>query len=154
MPISVDHVIDGVYISGWRATQQLADLRQAQITNILKLYESDPYFPQDFNVLENTLTDGERVPESILYSGVRFIHEQVDAGRPVLVMCGAGMSRSATFVLAYMLEKGHQLPDAFRLLRKAHPVAAPHFEMWLSLFEHYKLPYGLNDALDWLHEQL
>jgi hypothetical protein len=148
--IPIDHVTDGVHISGWRATRHIDYLRIGRITNVLKLYEGNPYFPSDFNTFENTLTDGVFVPRSVLFDGVRFIHEHVDAGNPVLVVCGAGISRSSTFVLAYMIERGHILPDAFTLLRKAHPDASPVFAMWESLFEHYDLDYTLNDALDWL----
>ena len=45
----------------------------------------------------------------MLQRGVSFICEQVDAGKQVLVVCGAGISRSLTFVLAYLLERGYEL---------------------------------------------
>ncbi len=150
--IPIDHVLDGVYISSWRATQHIEYLREHGITNVLKLYEDDPYFPGDFNTLENVLADGEPIPAETLRRGVQFVQEQVKAQHPVLVMCGAGISRSSTFVLAYLIENGHGAHDAFRLLRRAHPPAAPHFALWLSLFEHYHLDYQLRDVLDWLHE--
>ena len=58
--------------------------------------------------------------------------QQVEAGRPVLVMCGAGISRSSTFVLAYLLERGYSLEDAWRLLSERHPAASPLPQMWRS----------------------
>lgn len=151
--LPVDHVTDGVYISGWRATLYPDYLRQAGITNVLKLFADIPYFPNDFNVLENALDDGEFVPLDAMKRGANFVVEHVDAGQRVLVMCGAGISRSSTFVLAYLLERGQDLRDAFVLLRKKHPVATPHPEMWRSLIAHYGLTYTVQDARAWMHDE-
>lgn len=143
-------MVDGIYISGWRATQYGDYLRQAGIIHILKLYDSIPNFPADFDVCENPVEDGEFLPLEPLQRGVDFVLEQLNAGRPVLVMCGAGISRSATFVLAVLLKQGYDLHDAFRLLRQKHPEATPHPYLWLSLITHYNLPYKLADAMEWM----
>jgi hypothetical protein len=148
----MDHVIDGVYISGWRATLMQDKLREANITHVLKLYESLPTFDPDFNVLDMPVEDGEPLIPELLKRGARFIVEQVDAGKPVLVMCGAGISRSATFVLAYMLERDHDLHDAYRLLHQNHPVAQPHPALWRSLIQYYDLNYTVDEAFDWMHD--
>lgn len=150
--VPVDHVWDGVYIGSHRATMYADQLRTAGVTTVLKLYEDIPYFPADFCTLENVLEDGEFISAAILKRGVQFILDHVDVGEPVLVVCGAGISRSSTFVLAYLLERGHKLPDAFRLLRECHPEAMPHPQMWLSLIAHYQLTYDLKEALSWLRE--
>ncbi|HEX3051188.1 MAG TPA: dual specificity protein phosphatase [Aggregatilineaceae bacterium] len=149
----VDHVVDGVYISGWRATLYADQLRANHLLWVLKLYMDQPYFPPDFITLENSLNDGEFIPLSVLRRGVDFIVKQVDAGNKVLVMCGAGISRSSTFVLAYMLERNYDLRQAFQTLRLTHPIATPHFQMWLSLLAHYHLPYTLTDIFDWMRRE-
>jgi hypothetical protein len=167
---SVDHVIDGVYIGGFRATKCTAELRQAGVTSVLKLYESafwkgdfttqavveasTPHrdWPEDFLVCENVLQDGEPIAPPVLRRGVDFVKTQVAADKPVLVVCGAGISRSSTFVLAYLIERGFKLPDAFALLVKQHQAADPHPEMWNSLFEYYRLNYDLEDVWDWYEE--
>jgi dual specificity phosphatase 12 len=141
----VDHVIHGVCISGWRATQHDQALRGMGLTRVLKLYEASPYWPDDFTVCENALDDGELVPLALLQRGVYFIREHVQAGDPVLVQCGAGISRSSTFVLAYLLDQGYDLSDAWKLLKDKHPQADPHPQMWQSLINHYGLPYQLKD---------
>ena len=148
--VPANHVIDGIYISGWRATMFAEVLRECGITNVLKLFPDIPYFPEDFNVLENALDDGVFVPQEKLQRGVGFILEQVNAEKPVLVMCGAGISRSATFVLGALLERGHDLHDAFVLLREKRPIVGPHPQMWQSLIIHYQLDYTLEDAWRWM----
>lgn len=149
----VDFVIDGVYIGSSRAIQAVDDLRHANIRHILKLYYYEPYWPQDFVVFENPVIDGQLLPRFALERGVNFIKEQVALGNPVLVLCGAGISRASTFVLGYMLETGHELHAAFRLLRQQHSTTWPLPAMWLSLIEHYQLPYSPNEVLRWQGEQ-
>ena len=90
-----------------------------------------------------------RLPPLALRFGLDFIQEQVSASKRVLVTCEYGISRSATFVLAYLLEKGYQLPDAWRLLRQQHPRSGPDRVMWESLLEHYRLAYALDEIWAW-----
>merc|ERR1719253_1050351 len=51
-----------------------------------------------------------------------FIHTQLLQERPVLVHCKAGVSRSASILLAYLMEyRQYSLIDAFRLLIRLRP---------------------------------
>ncbi|MBX3083150.1 MAG: dual specificity protein phosphatase family protein [Anaerolineae bacterium] len=147
--VPVDLVGHGIYISGHRATQYTTELRAANIKHVLKLYSDIPYFPHDFTVLENAIEDGESIPPNKLREGVQFVMEQVEAKRSVLVMCGAGISRSSTFVLASLLQLDYTLEDAYRLLKSQHSSASPHPALWNSLINHYRLPYRVEDVLGW-----
>ncbi len=146
---AVNHVADGVYIGGAQAAACASPLRKAAITRVLKLYYGDPYWPPDFRVCENPFPDGEPISRRQLDYGVSFVQEQVLAGRKVLVCCGAGISRSATVVLGYLLTSGRQLPDAWYLLKRRHPDASPAFPLWESLFAAYDLPYSIRDVVEW-----
>jgi hypothetical protein len=141
--------VDGLYIGSYRATYHAAALRAAGITNVLKLYGDIPDFPEDFNTFENALDDGKYIPDGVLARGVRFVLDRLEAGQPVLVVCGAGISRSSTFVLAALVERGHDLRAAYCLLRRQHPEAQPHPNLWQSLITHYTLDYTLADVLRW-----
>lgn len=147
--VPVNHVLNGVYISGFRATEYPRELRRAAIYCVLKLYDGSPTFPPDFDVLDNALDDGEPITKSKMQRGVAYINEQVKAGNRVLVMCGAGISRSATFVLAYLLENGYDLHQAFDLLRGARPQVDPHPVLWQSLIDNYGLKVTLDQIMDW-----
>src|SRR5689334_22240833 len=147
--LEIDHVAHGVYISGWRATKYDTYLRSAGLTHVLKLYDSSPFWPTDFTVCDNALTDGELIPLDVLQRGVSFIQEHVSEDKTVLVQCGAGISRSSTFVLAYLLDRGYELPDAWKLLKEQHPPANPHPKMWESLIIHYGLSYDLKEVVSW-----
>jgi protein-tyrosine phosphatase len=148
--LEIDHIIDRVYISGWRATLYADYLRQAEITNILKLYPNIPCFPPDFNSLELGIDETEVISDNTIRRGVEFVLEQVNAKRPVLIMCYRGINRSSTFALAYLLEKGYEPREALAFLRERHNQATPHPLMWRSLIDHYQLPCTVDDALVWM----
>lgn len=55
-----------------------------------------------------------------------FIYQWTSQNLPVLVHCRAGVSRSASVVLAYMVRFGNfTLNDAFVYLRAARPAVTP-----------------------------
>jgi protein-tyrosine phosphatase len=148
--LGVDHVINGIYISGAQAVSMARHLRHAGIKHILKLYAGDPFMPRGFTVYENPISDGLFVPKAALSRGVDFIMRQVHASTPVLVMCRAGISRSSTFVLSYLIESGYDAIDAYKLLFEKHPDAEPHRYLWESLIVHHDLPYSVDDLKNML----
>lgn len=153
LPTCIDHVNDGIFISGVRAAYYTDDLRRAGIRHVLALYQDEAgsvRWPADFTVLHNGIQDSMPVPAMYLRSGVDFVHRAAAAGENVLVCCWAGISRSSTFVLAYLIETGFDLPDAWYLLSSRHTDAWPAMELWQSLLEYYQLPYTLADVHNWL----
>jgi hypothetical protein len=145
----VNHVLDGVYIAGAYAIDQADHLRSEGFRHVLKLYEGEPYFLPYFTTFELPVRDAMYLPRNQLTRGVKFIRRHVDWGDPVLVMCKMGISRSSTFVLAYLLERGCDLEAAYSLLVSQHPIARPHSYLWQSLIEHYGLHYPLQAVLGW-----
>lgn len=146
----LDHVIDGVYIAGFRALYNVDLMKHQQILHVLKLYQYEPFWPRPFRVLELPIVDGEPLPIPRLERGVRYIQRRVAQQEQVLVQCGAGISRSTTFVLAYLVERGMALPDAYRFLQQHHPAAAPAPALWQSLIDYYRLPYTLYEVIEWM----
>ena len=77
--------------------------------------------------------------------GVEFVRLEKALGRNVLIACGMGISRSATFAIAALMEEeGLGLLDAFGEVRARHPEALPHPALWQSLCDHYgeDVPYA------------
>lgn len=145
-----NHVVNGLYIGGWHAVEQAQAIASEGIHYILKLYRDEPYFPPPFHTLDLPLADGEYIPSPVLERGTQFILQHNRGDDKILVMCSAGISRSSTFVLSALVAQGYQLPDAFRLLRQARPIVEPHPALWLSLIEHYRLPYTMQDVGQWV----
>ncbi|MBA3530678.1 MAG: dual specificity protein phosphatase family protein [Ardenticatenales bacterium] len=143
--VGISHISNGLYIGGARAVYRAEELQLVGITRVLKLYPDDPFWPEDFQVCEAVLHDGQLIPPGLLRRGTAFLREPRDDKEAVLVVCGAGISRSATFVLAYLLEEGYDLRAAWTLLQQQHPSARPHPQMWLSLVAEYNLGYSLEE---------
>jgi protein-tyrosine phosphatase len=148
----IDHVIGSVYISGANDAYPQAELlQQAGIRHILKLYNNDPHWPTPFTVCDHTIRDRAAVSLDQLQRGVAFIDDCQQQNQPVLVACRYGISRSSTFVLAYLVSIcGYDLADAWHLLLQHHPRAYPAYELWQSLITHYHLPYTMMDIARWL----
>ncbi|NDJ75163.1 MAG: hypothetical protein GYB65_02800, partial [Chloroflexi bacterium] len=105
-PFGVDEVEEGLYISGVRLRPALDKLREMDLTHVLALYRTEGIaWPDDFTVLHNPLDDGANFGGEILQRGVDFVSEHRAAGNNVLVVCWEGVSRSSTFVLAYLVRE-------------------------------------------------
>jgi hypothetical protein len=151
----IDHVVDGVYIGGVRqAGVQIPALQAAGVLHILKLYPPEGSWPwtSEFTVCDNPISDRLEIAQLQLRFGVDFIAEQVAASRKVLVCCEHGISRSSTFVLAYLLERGYSLHDAWTLLRERHDRASPDQALWESLVKHYRLNHTIDEIYGWYQQ--
>lgn len=135
----MDWITDGIAIGGWYDGRNAPLLRREGILAVLQLHgqEGGEEFPDVEAVLLIQQEDGKPLPADALRRGVEFIREQRALGRPVLVQCGIGMSRSVTFVLAYLHTEGMDLRDALRLITQKRRQALPHVILLKSLIECY-----------------
>ena len=139
----MDWVADGIAIGGKQDTRALAELEAAGIAAIPQLHgpeSSSDRFPFTPHVLQLRVLDGEILDPELLRQGVAFIQEQRSVGRKLLVACGVGQSRSASFVAAYLAEGGMTLEEAFRSLIDHRPRVLPHPVLLRSLCALYPQP--------------
>jgi dual specificity protein phosphatase-like protein len=138
----MDMVADGIWIGGRRDALDHAELQRVGIEAVLQLYGPEPE-PLAFPFARATrcvfVVDGEPIPPDALREGVQFIAGQRSLGRPMLVTCGAGQSRSPAFVAAYLHEQGMELQGAFTTLIQRRPQILPHPELLRSLVGTYQL---------------
>ena len=111
-------------------------LAQNQIGAMLQLAEAVPQ--EGIASLYVPVMDGEKLTPEKLQRGVTFVREQKAQGKVVLVACGLGVSRAATFATAALKEEeGLTLHDAFEAITAARREARPHPELWRSLCDIY-----------------
>ncbi|KAI1301278.1 Dual specificity protein phosphatase 14 [Halotydeus destructor] len=75
------------------------------------------------------------------------MHLLVSHNIKVLVHCVAGVSRSASFVLAYLV-KWHQLSlrDAYKFLHSKRPIVRPNSSFFKQLIEYERKLFGTNSV--------
>jgi hypothetical protein len=142
----VDAVRPWLYVGKLVETLDGAALRARGIGAMLQLCEEVPQEGIVHRYLD--IDDGEPIPPALFDEGVTFLREQRAAGRVVLVACGRGASRSATFATAALKEEeGLPLLDAFRMVAAGRREARPHPALWRSLCDRYSEDIPLIEML-------
>ena len=111
-------------------------LQAEHIGAVLQLARA--YEPPGLTTLYLPVEDGEPLDFELLRRGVAFVDQQRNAGRRVLIACGAGISRSAAFAVAVVKEaETLTLLEAYAHVVQARPQALPHPLLWQSLCGYY-----------------
>lgn len=138
---SVPHkVLEGFFIGDYATATNMSSLKNSKITHILTVMNSiEPFpFPEDFTYKKFHVRDDE---DEDLASIFEQCHSFIDLGRShsgVLVHCAAGISRSATIVLSYLMKvRQSNFDNELEFLRSVRPVVDPNpgFVKQLKLYE-------------------
>lgn len=103
-------------------------LEKYNVTHILNAGSNiSNQYPEKFIYLSLDLRD---LPDFPIFkefpNALDFIEKAISSGGCVLVHCNAGISRSATIVLAYLIKHNNMsLNDAFNFLRSKRPSSFP-----------------------------
>jgi protein-tyrosine phosphatase len=128
------HFVDGqVAVGGYLAAADPDVIRRGKFTRIVKMIADDPTYPGGYHrhagvkyfvaAAEDTPTYDIRLD---VVKAVKFIQDGVKNGERVLVHCHAGVSRSVTVVLAYlMISRDCNLSTALKVVTSARPIARP-----------------------------
>jgi hypothetical protein len=90
----------------------------------------DYLFAQKGNWMALNLIDSDdptMIPDKVLDVGLKFIAEQMDAGKTILVHCNAGRSRSPSIVMLYLHSIG-ELSQSFNRARHIFHTIYPPFD--------------------------
>lgn len=126
--------IGGIYsrnVVGWTAV--LSVVEPCELENM-----DAPPLADGIAALYVPITDGEPGLAPHLDRAVSFIREYIMRGA-VLVHCGAGRSRSASVVIAYLVTCGMSLPEAEALVKHRRPSACPYSGFIAEIRQHYGL---------------
>src|SRR5271154_6744959 len=97
-------IVEGLYLGNLKDASNEKLLQQYGITHILGLVNGQPRFDNIIYLVYNNVDDHPN--QNILqYFGqsISFIDKAINKGGKVLVHCFAGVSRSATIVIAYLM---------------------------------------------------
>jgi len=143
MTEDINEIVPRLYLSNWATSNNPIVLEQNKIRAIVTV-ETEPRSKQFGNIISQLGVDYVQYPlndspneniYSIFDETYKFIDDNIKAGRNVLVNCWAGVSRSATVVLNYMIRKIYEqgrnmgpesaVMAAFNAARSKRPVVAP-----------------------------
>jgi hypothetical protein len=128
-----------LYIGMVRETGDRSVMSAYNIGAILQL--AYPATHSGIESLYIDVDDGIALPAGTLQQGITFARTQIAANRPLVIGCGAGISRSVTFTMAVLHEEESiSLLDAYEQIAAIHTNAMPHYELLKSLGAHYNDP--------------
>ena len=133
-------VVDGLFIGSKDAAAYLEGLKKHSVTHILNaaincfnvypdefVYKSEPIYDQpSFDITP------------YLHSSADFIKDALDGGGKVLCHCAAGISRSSTLILAYLIKwRKMSLDEGLATVRVVRPFAQPN-DGFMEQLKHYE----------------
>ncbi|XP_070574519.1 dual specificity protein phosphatase 22-B-like isoform X2 [Ptychodera flava] len=140
---SVEKILPGLYVGNFKDCKDREQLTANKITHIVSIHDNAKPLIDDMKYLCIYVGDSPQQNLSQYFRRcIKFIHEARLNGGAVLVHCLAGMSRSVTVTVAYIMtvsEYGWQ--DSLRAVKSARPVALPNFgfQRQLQQYEHTTL---------------
>jgi protein-tyrosine phosphatase len=124
---SMDEILPGLYVGNYAAALNDKLLTNNGITHILIAgFSMDPMFTDKYTYKAFNLYDSENEKISKYFEESNlFIKSGLEAGK-VLVHCGAGISRSVSLIIAYLIENAN-LPysEAVKFVKEKRAVAKP-----------------------------
>jgi len=140
-------VKEKLFIGCQDSAHNLYNLKANKISHILDLTGSKPRFPNHF--IYYTIEKLDDAPNQDLLSRlpecIKFIEEAIDQGTGILIHCAAGVSRSCSVVVAFLMRKENiSVEDALEIVRTARPVVRPNCGFMKQLFMFQRMKYCLD----------
>ncbi|RIA98478.1 protein-tyrosine phosphatase-like protein [Glomus cerebriforme] len=128
-----------VYLGTQMAASDKAWLEDHQITHILTISDFQPNYPESYTCKRISIKD--HITQNIIThfdTSYKFIQSALQEEGNILVHCQAGISRSPSVIIAYIM-KSHKVSydDAFNLVHSKRPAISPNsgFQQQLKLYE-------------------
>jgi len=121
-------VAEGLYLGSQDAAANLEELRRLHVSHIINCASGIAnLYPKEFTYLDVEMLDVPefKIADSVIKSN-EFIEKTLSAKGVVLVHCNAGVSRSVTLVLAYLMKTEQWNTDqAYKHVKQCRPAAQP-----------------------------
>lgn len=128
---SPDEIIQGLYLGDWRCASNKISLQDKNIKNVLNITKNHPnLFESEYNYLHYIAEDSPTENfYDVMKGGSEFINNcQEEKKENILVHCEAGISRSATVVMAFLIKhKNYNLKNAYFYTKSKRNKISPNY---------------------------
>lgn len=135
-PTRIDEYI---YLGSQTDASSESTIKRCGITHVLNVTTTCPRCPyvSEGNFLRVSVNDGHYDQLLPYFNDVfQFIDDAAQTGGSVLIHCMAGVSRSATLVIAYLMHRSKlSFNEAYRFVKQKRPNVAPNFNFLGQLME-------------------
>ena len=139
--VKIIQIIDTLYLGSVGAAYNLDSLKSLKISHILTVCEElPPRYPNDFNYKVIKVTDDPSTRLEIYFKeATDFIKSAVNQGSNILVHCFAGVSRSSTIVIAYLIRfHGMDVDEALNYVKQKRPWICPNHGFYAQLKKYHR----------------
>jgi len=148
--VPVHQIEDNLFLGNIESAKNQELLKAHNIQSIVQCLGSPslvPQFPEiEYHIIPIDDTESADIG-SFVPMAVEFIHNSIKQNKNVLVHCAAGVSRSASITISYIMAK-YQLPfqEAFQFVRSKRRCICPNkgFRMQLCSFDLKDLASYIN----------
>lgn len=139
-------ILPGLFLGDSMHSSQQDLLKEMGITSLLNVSTGKNFFESEFEYMNIPVNDNDTADLSCWFQqAINFIDNARDSGGKVLVHCHAGISRSATVCIAYLMYKNNDsLEKAFDHVRSRRGVISPNLNFMQQLQEFEKDICGAN----------
>ncbi|XP_076844255.1 dual specificity protein phosphatase 10 [Brachyhypopomus gauderio] len=133
-------ILPFLYLGNERDAQDLQQMQRMNIGYILNVTTHLPLYHYDlggFNYKRLPATDSNKQNlRQYFEEAFEFIEEAHQAGKGLLIHCQAGVSRSATIVIAYLMKHTWMtMTDAYKFVKMRRPIISPNLNFMGQLLE-------------------
>ncbi|KAM6962719.1 dual specificity protein phosphatase 22-B-like [Aplochiton taeniatus] len=139
----INKVLPDLYLGNFKDARDKELLARYNITHVLSIHDTAaPILEEVIYLCISAADHSKQNLVQYFRESIAFIHESRLKGEGCLVHCVAGVSRSVTLVVAYMMTvTGRGWVECLAAVRAARPCAGPNlgFLRQLDEFEHWEL---------------
>lgn len=133
----MDQIVNRIYIGCYDSAKKLGYLNPEGITHVLNCTKDPHVGLSTLIVRQVNIDDGVELSFNDMWFGINSIKEAMEAGGKILVHCHAGISRSTSMVIAYlMVYAGLSWDEALETIRKTRPHVMPNPAIERSVKRH------------------